>query len=46
MDLVICRRFKQRGMRWTRAGANALVKIRLLILNDKWNQYWDSKLAA
>ena len=46
VDLVICRRFKQRGMRWTRAGANALVKIRLLILNDKWNQYWDSKLAA
>jgi Uncharacterised protein family (UPF0236). len=46
VDLVICRRFKQRGMRWTRDGANALVKIRLLILNDKWNQYWDSKLAA
>jgi hypothetical protein len=46
VDLVICRRFKQRGMRWTRTGANALVKIRLLILNDKWNRYWDSKLAA
>ena len=26
--------------------ANALVKIHLLILNDKWNRYWDSKLAA
>ena len=46
VDLVICRRFKQRGMIWTRRGANALVKIRLLVLNKRWNQYWESKLAA
>jgi hypothetical protein len=46
VDLVICRRFKQRGMICTRAGANALVKIRLLVLNNAWNQYWDYKLAA
>ena len=46
VDLVICRRFKQRGMKWTRRGANALVKIRLLVLNKRWNQYWESKLAA
>jgi uncharacterized protein UPF0236 len=46
VDLVICRRFKQRGMIWTRRGANALIKIRLLVLNKRWNQYWESKLAA
>jgi Uncharacterised protein family (UPF0236) len=46
VDLVICRRFKQRGMIWTRHGANALIKIRLLVLNKTWNQYWDYKLAA
>jgi hypothetical protein len=46
VDLVICRRFKQRGMIWTRRGANALVKIRLLVLNKRWNQYWESRLAA
>jgi hypothetical protein len=46
VDLVICRRFKQRGMIWTRRGANALVKIRLLVLNRRWNQYWESKFAA
>lgn len=29
IDLVICRRFKGHGMRWTRAGANRLLKLRI-----------------
>lgn len=29
IDLVICRRFKGQGMRWTRKGANRLLKLRL-----------------
>lgn len=29
IDLVICRRFKGQGMRWTRAGANCLLKLRI-----------------
>jgi hypothetical protein len=29
VDLTICRRFKGQGMRWTRAGANRLLKLRL-----------------
>jgi len=29
IDLVICRRFKGQGMRWTRAGANRLLKLRI-----------------
>ena len=29
MDLVVARRFKGNGMRWTRKGANRLLKLRL-----------------
>ncbi|HLE80473.1 MAG TPA: UPF0236 family protein [Dehalococcoidia bacterium] len=29
IDLAICRRFKGQGMRWSRAGANRLLKLRL-----------------
>jgi hypothetical protein len=29
IDLTICRRFKGQGMRWTRAGANRLLKLRI-----------------
>jgi hypothetical protein len=29
MDLVVGRRFKGQGMRWTRQGANRLLKLRL-----------------
>lgn len=29
IDLTMCRRFKGQGMRWTRAGANRLLKLRL-----------------
>lgn len=33
IDLVICRRFKGQGMRWTRAGANRLLKLRITELD-------------
>ena len=33
IDLVICRRFKGLGMRWSRAGANRLLKLRLIELD-------------
>jgi hypothetical protein len=29
IDIVICRRFKGQGMRWTRRGANRLLKLRV-----------------
>jgi hypothetical protein len=29
IDLAVCRRFKGQGMRWTRAGSNRLLKLRL-----------------
>ena len=38
---VVQDRLKGRGMRWTRAGAEALVALRLVDANDRWNATWD-----
>jgi hypothetical protein len=45
-DLVICRRFKTRGMRWSRPGAEAVLQYRLLSLNDDWDRYWSIRRTA
>lgn len=45
-DLVICRRFKLRGMRWSRPGAEAVLAYRLLVLNDEWDSYWQTRRFA
>lgn len=45
-DVVICRRFKLRGMRWSRPGAEAVLRYRLLVLNDDWESYWDTRRTA
>lgn len=39
-DILICRRMKLRGMRWSREGANAVLSIRILIANREWDQFW------
>ncbi len=40
IDLMLCRRFKGRGMSWSRAGAQNLLKLRLLRYDRKdWNAY-------
>lgn len=44
--LVICRRFKLRGMRWSRPGAEALLQSRLLVLNEEWDAYWQTRRSA
>lgn len=44
VDLVINRRMKgKRGMRWTRAGADALGVLRVLWLNGDWASYWEHR---
>ena len=41
IDLALCRRFKGRGMSWSRAGAQNLLKLRLLRYDRKdWRAYW------
>ncbi len=42
VDLVVARRFKRQGMRsWTRAGADNLLALRTLAMDDvAWRQWW------
>jgi hypothetical protein len=46
VDLVVARRFKARGMSWFRPGVSALVRLRLLRLNQTWDRYWTARFAA
>ena len=45
-DVVICRRFKLRGMRWSRVGAEKVLQYRLLVLNNEWDSYWQMRRSA
>jgi len=38
--MVICRKYKRRGMSWTKRRAENLLRLRLLVLNDKRETYW------
>jgi hypothetical protein len=39
---VIGQRLKQSGMRWTVAGANAVIALRCRLLGDRWDDLWRS----
>jgi hypothetical protein len=45
-DLLICRRMKLRGMRWSRANADNVLNIRILVLNGEWDAFWERYKAA
>jgi len=45
-DILICRRMKLRGMRWSRKGADAVLSIRILIQNGEWDNFWQRYKAA
>jgi Uncharacterised protein family (UPF0236) len=45
-DIVICRRMKLRGMRWSRYGSNAVENIRIKVLNGEWDEFWSKHKAA
>jgi len=41
IELVIGRRFKKWGMRWSKDGANYLLKLRILKHDrEAWNDFW------
>lgn len=40
VDVLVCRRFKTRGMSWYRPGAAALQRLRVLKANGDWDRYW------
>lgn len=39
-------RLKQGGMRWSEAGANAILALRTVWFNGQWRGFWDSKPLA
>ena len=43
---VIGSRLKQSGMFWTVRGANAIIALRCCQLNDRFEDYWESRRAA
>lgn len=42
IDLTICRRQKLRGMSWYRRRAEQVLAIRMKVLNDTWDDYWQT----
>jgi len=45
-DILICRRMKLRGMRWSGKGADAVLAIRILVCNGEWDEFWERYKAA
>jgi hypothetical protein len=46
VDIIVCRRFKGRGMSWGRRGVSHLLALRLLRLNGGWRDYWRERFEA
>ncbi len=46
VELIINRRMKRQGGRWCRANADSLVALRVLVLNDQWDQATPLRTAA
>jgi len=40
IDKTIVHRFKRRGMSWSERGASALLKVRQVIANGEWDNWW------
>ena len=45
-DIVISRRMKLRGMRWSQYGSDAVENIRIMVLNGEWDEFWSKYKAA
>lgn len=43
---VVGARCKRSGMRWTKEGAQYILALRCLLLNDQWDEYWQPMKAA
>jgi len=43
---VVATRCKRTGMRWTEPGVQAILSLRTLLLNDRWDEYWQPLKAA
>jgi len=43
IDKTIAHRFKKKGMSWSEEGASAILKIRQVIFNGEWDDWWYEK---
>ena len=43
INKVIASRFKKRGMSWSEKGALSLLKIKETILNNEWDDWWETE---
>jgi len=43
INKVIASRFKKKGMSWSKNGALALLKIKKTILNNEWDNWWETE---
>jgi len=43
---VVGSRCKRSGMRWTKPGAQSILSLRCLLLNDRWEDYWKPRGCA
>lgn len=46
VDILVARRYKKRGMTWSRRGSGALMRLRLLKANGQWDAYWANRREA
>jgi len=42
---LIGHRLKQSGMEWTLRGANAIIALRYAILSNRFEDFWEQRLA-
>jgi hypothetical protein len=40
IDKMVVHRFKRRGMSWSKRGATRLLKIKELVVNEEWDEWW------
>jgi len=43
---VVGKRLKQSGMIWSRLGSSSVLSLRVIWLNDRWDQLWQTKPLA
>ncbi len=43
---VVASRLKDSGMRWDEEGAECILHLRSLELNDRWDAFWEQNRAA
>lgn len=43
---VVGSRCKRSGMRWSKDGAQSILALRSLVLNDRWDDYWQQAKSA